>query len=193
MLRWLIAVALIWASPAWAQSFLVEPSLSACQARSAAQCATLGCDGVTTVYWWSCQVLATPTASGGASGAGGTTGLTIIPGDGWYDVSTANTKFSAGLTPAEQTALQTVADLGDSLPFIVKIAKWASHLTPAQITAINNNPAIKAELTAIQSGGTVDLRSPAVQKFAADALNAGLITQAVYNAILAWQAQIANP
>lgn len=48
--------------PAFAQSYLPEPTVAAAQTRSAAQC--LGCDGSFTKYWWPIIALANPDGSG---------------------------------------------------------------------------------------------------------------------------------
>lgn len=181
------------AGGASAQSYLVEPSLTQCQARSAAQCSALHCDGVTTIYWWPCQPLASATTTGGSSGTGGTTALQILVGDAWFGIATSNRAGSGNLTVAEQAALQTEAQLADALPWIVRLAAWASRLSAGQLNAIANNPTVKAELTAIQAGSTVNLKSAAAQKLASDALSAGLIDQATYNNLLAWQATLSNP
>ena len=176
MLRWLLLF-LLAPSLASAQSYLIEPSLAQCQARSAQQCTALGCDGVQTKYWWSCQVFASPTVTGGASGAGGTSGLTIIPGDGWYDVTTTNSvaKSPTGLTPQEQAAIQTQAQLGTALPYMISQPTWKALFTAQQIATINANATLKAEMTAILATNPINLTLAEVQTFCSAALAAGAI------------------
>ena len=108
MLRAASMLFALWPSLAVAQSYLVEPSLAACQARSAAQCTALGCDGVHTVYWWTCQAL----TSGGAA-------VVVQLGNPWFGVTAVNKVGAAGLNAAEQLALQTATQLGALLPVAV--------------------------------------------------------------------------
>jgi hypothetical protein len=66
-------------------SYLTFPDLSSAQARSAQRALALGCDGVTTEYWWPIVAL----ANGGAA--------LVIAEDGDYG--------PAGLSAAERAAL----------------------------------------------------------------------------------------
>jgi hypothetical protein len=114
----LIAIALS-STPALAQEYLVEPTLSACQTRSAQQCAVLNCDGVQTIWWWSCVVLTIPTITGGAGGNGGAAALQIWPGTS-FDVTNTNKKGTGALTGQEQIAVQSAATLAPNLPTVTQ-------------------------------------------------------------------------
>lgn len=193
MLRWLL-IFIILPSLAFAQSYLIEPSLSACQTRAAAQCAALGCDGVKTQFWWSCQVLASATATGGANGTGGSTALTIQPGTP-FDVSATNrvAPNAVGLSTAEQSAVQTMTQLGTALPYIISEPSFLARFTALQISAMASNGATSAGWTAVKGGATVNLNAAAIQTLVATALAQAIITAANAQTILAPQAPIANP
>lgn len=194
MLRLIALFILLAASPAIAQTYLVEPSLSACQTRTAAQCTALGCDGVKTQFWWACQVLASATATGGANGTGGSAALTIQPGTP-FDV-TATTKsvaVPAGLSTAEQSAVQTMAQLGTALPYIISEPSFLARFTALQISSMASNGATSAGWTSVKGGATVNLSSAAIQTLVATALAQAIITAANAQTILAAQAPIANP
>lgn len=101
LIRTLLFLAL--ASPAAAQSYLVEPSLPSAQARSAAQCAALGCVE-NTQYWWSVQPLTDGTAA------------VVIEPSGAYSQQTTVGSVTAGLTSAEIAALKTADQIAPLLP-----------------------------------------------------------------------------
>jgi hypothetical protein len=90
-MRAVLLALLLTAAPAAAQepsdSFLPEATLAAAQARSAQQCQTMGCDGVTTVFWW---------------------GVIDLPGcpagEFWIDIG-SGAYGASGLTNAEVTSL----------------------------------------------------------------------------------------
>jgi hypothetical protein len=147
-----------------------------------------------TSMWWACQVLSTATASGGAAGTGGTTAITIQPGTP-YDVTTTNLIATSptGLTGAEQAAIQTQTALGSALPWLWPQPTWKAIFTTQEITAINANATLKAEMTAILATNPINLQSAAVQTFLSGALAGGEITQATYNSATAYQATIGSP
>lgn len=89
-----LAILLI-ASPAMAQSYLVEPSLSDAQARSQQQCLARGCDGVQTVYWWRA--------------------ITLTNGQGALVIAPSGDYGPAGLTASESAALQAASQIGSLL------------------------------------------------------------------------------
>lgn len=192
MLRLALAILILASAPAVAQTYLVHPSLAACQTRSAQQCTALGCDGTLTKYWWPCLPLATATVAGGVNGTGGTTGLQILPGTP-FDVSTTNKHATAGLTAPEQAAVQTETQLGTALPYIISQPTWLAHLTAPQLATINGNTGLKAQLTTIQASATVNLNSSTAQNFLSACLAAGAISQATYTVMATPQAAIANP
>ena len=107
MLKYL-AVFLALAGTAQAQqatsSYLVESSLTAARARSAAQCTALGCDGVDTKYWWSVYALTDGTA------------VVEIEPAGPYGASFTSSKGSGSLTTAEQAVLVPYSTIQPLLP-----------------------------------------------------------------------------
>lgn len=189
-----IAILPFLVSPVFAQTYLVEPSLVACQTRAATQCTSLGCDGVKTQFWWACQVLASATATGGANGTGGSAALTIQPGTP-FDMSTTNkiAPNAVGLSTAEQSAVQTMTQLGTALPYIISEPSFLARFTALQISAMASNGATSAGWTAVKGGATVNLNSAAIQTLVATALAQAIITAAQAQTILALQAPIANP
>ncbi len=106
-----LAAMLLGISPAIAQTttaYLIFPTQAACLARSKQQCVINGCDGVKTVYWWSC---AGPLSAGlvGPSAVGaGSYALAVQPTP--YD--------QTGLTTAETNKLVTPAQIAGVLPVI---------------------------------------------------------------------------
>ena len=170
-----------------AQSYLPQPSLATCLARSAAQCQALGCDGVNTVYWWPCQVLTAPMS-------GNTSAIVVQPGDPAFGVTTTNNvaKSPTGLSPTEQSALKTRTAMGTALPDIVATPNFIARFTAAQKTAITQS-AYASAWTAIQGAALVDLSSASVQVFLANILAAGIITQANYTTIMATTAVLVSP
>lgn len=176
------------------QEYLVEPSFSACQTRASTQCTALSCDGVETQFWWVCQVLATPTSTGGANGTGGSTALTIQPGTP-FDVTTTNKIATnpAGLSTAEQSAVQTMTQLGTALPYIISEPSFLARFTAPQVSAMASNGATSAGWNVVKGGATVNLNSAAIQALVATALAQSIITAANVQTILAPQATIASP
>lgn len=186
-MRHLLAAALLLALPAQAQQYLPQSSLAACQARSAAQCTAMGCDGVKTVYWWSCQVLA-------AVKSGGTTALVIQPGDPNFGVTTTNTiaKSATGLSAGEQAAVVSRNAMGSALTDIVTTLTFLGRFTAGQKTAIVAS-AFSAQWTAIQGAALVDLSSASINTFVANILGVGIITPANAVTILAPQPPLGSP
>lgn len=87
--------------------YLVLPDMPTALARSQTQCQALGCDGVFTKYWWNVIQLTDGTAAVEIH-PNGVFGKTI-GGIGPCAVG-------CGLTPAEQAALKTAAQLGSLIP-----------------------------------------------------------------------------
>jgi hypothetical protein len=188
----------LWLFPSLASAqtatYLVEPSLAACQARSASQCTQLGCDGTLTRFWWSCQVLATATATGGATGTGGTSAITIQPATP-FDVTTTNkiAPSPTGLSTTEQAAVQTVTQLGTALPYVISEPTWVANLTAPELAAITANNILNTELNALKAAATVNLNAANVQTFLSGALAAGAITQTTYAAMSTPKPTITTP
>jgi hypothetical protein len=96
--------------------YLTFATLALAQARSAAQCTSLSCDGVKTVYWW--PVLST--ATGGA--------VQIWSGNACFDATVgpnatspcaiARLHAGTGLTSGEQSSLVTAPNAGFAAPTI---------------------------------------------------------------------------
>ena len=96
--------------------YLTFSTLAAAQARSAAQCSALSCDGVQTIYWW--NVVATATGAA----------VRTVPGDPCFDAVIAAacgiTKLHpgatavTGLTPTEQSSLVTAPNAGFAAPTV---------------------------------------------------------------------------
>lgn len=107
MLRLAFFLTLI-ATPALAQSaeYLIEPDQATCLARSAQQCAALGCDGIHSVYWWPCVSL-----------SDGTYAIQTTPGTP-YGATTSNAvdQTPVGLSAAEQANLVTDVQLSAVVP-----------------------------------------------------------------------------
>jgi hypothetical protein len=88
-------------------TYLVFPTFAQAQARSQQQCQALNCDP-TTIWWWNVVQL-----------TNGTAAVEIQP-SGFYSatdtLSVGPCAVGCGLTAAEQSALQTAAQLGSLLP-----------------------------------------------------------------------------
>lgn len=168
-----------------AATYLPQSSLAICQSRSATQCSALNCDGILTKYWWSCQVFANAVS-------GNTAALVIQPGTP-FDVTTTNqvAHSPTGLSPTEQLGVQTEAQLGTALPWIITTLTFDGRLTSGQKTSIQSQ--FSAEWTAIQGAAVVNLQSATVLQDLSDWLSAGIISQTDYQAITAQQATIASP
>ena len=110
MLKYL-ATFLLLSAPAFAQSadssFLGEPDLAAANARSAAQCNALGCDGVRSVYWWPVWPV-WPLSDG--------TAAVEILASAPYGASATTLKGTAGLSTAERAALVPYSTIAPLLP-----------------------------------------------------------------------------
>lgn len=104
-MRWLPLLFLATAAQAQTPpSYLVHPDLATCQARSAAMCTAMKCDGVQTKYWWNCLPL-----------TDGTAAMEIQP-SGDFSKSASNTKGSGALTLPEQAALVPATMIAAKLP-----------------------------------------------------------------------------
>jgi hypothetical protein len=156
-----------------ASTYLPQPSVAAAQARSNQQALALGCDGITSVYWWPVQPLTDGTAT-----------LVITPGTAQDVVTSTKKVLNVGLTAQEQSTIQTRAQLGTKLSSIVTLAAFMALLTPAELLAIGLNATTAPGLTAIQQGTTVDLQDPSTTAFVNAVSAAGIITQAAVVAIL---------
>jgi hypothetical protein len=99
-MRWIVLLGLL-PLPALAQaptdSLLPEPTLAAAQVRSSEECKAMGCDGVTTVFWWG--VIDLPGCSAG---------------EFWIDVQESGDYGPGGLTPAEMFSLVPYGTLQNS-------------------------------------------------------------------------------
>ena len=104
---------------AQAQSYLVYPSQTACQTRSAAMCAAMKCDGTLTVYWWDCSTALNPGSIGATAVAAGSYAMQIAA-SGAYAATGSNTVSGGtqGLSAAEQSALLTAAQIAPLLPSV---------------------------------------------------------------------------
>jgi hypothetical protein len=103
---------------ALAHSYKIYPSLSACLARSQAQCGALSCDGTQTVTWWACI---------GPLQAG-TVGPNVVTNSSYaLQVDTTNDAFgpttnnlvsngTVGLNAAEVNSLQPASAMSNVLP-----------------------------------------------------------------------------
>lgn len=163
-----------------------------CQARSAAQCQALGCDGVHTVYWWSCQSLTAADADGN------TAAIVMTPGDPYYDATTPHQILvknigqpgfhvaivATGLSPAEQAAIKAPSQMGALLPFLIPTLTFDQRFTLPQRTAITLSAQAPA-WTAIQGAALVNLNSPNVQNFVSALVALAIITTDEAQVILA--------
>lgn len=116
MLRIIAFSALLLTTPAIADSYLVFPSQTECQARDNEQATALGSNS-TTPYWWGCV---------GPLSAGTIDGQTISAGSyaldiqdsGPYGLTTSNAVSggTVGLSSTEQSELIPAADLAPLMP-----------------------------------------------------------------------------
>jgi hypothetical protein len=106
MLKYALLASLAFATAAHAQqassTFLIEPSKSAAEARSAAQASALGCGGG--CMWWPTYAL--------TDGRG----VVEIMASDPYGASTTNKIGAAGLSDAEQAALVPYSTITPLLP-----------------------------------------------------------------------------
>lgn len=188
------AGALFVANPtlAFAQQYLPQPAMTDCQARSAAQCQALGCDGVHTVYWWSCQSLTA------ADSSGNTAAIVTMPGDPYYDATTPHQVLvknigqpgfhvaivATGLSPVEQAAIKSTNQMGALLPFLIPTLAFDQRFTVPQRTAILASAQAPA-WTAIQGAALVNLNSPSVQNFVGALIALAIITPDEAQTVLA--------
>lgn len=105
-MRWFWLLFIVLVSAAQAQTYLPQPDMATCLARSQAQCQALGCDGVNTRYWWTCIPL-----------MDGTAAIEVRPGSP-FDATTTNliARTPVGLSGAEQGSLQTKEQIAPKLP-----------------------------------------------------------------------------
>lgn len=194
MMRLLTLAFLLLASPAFAQSYLVEPTLAQCLTRSAQQCTALGCDGTLTKYWWQCQVL-TATASSAING-GGTTALVIQP-SGAFGPTTSNnvSAGTVGLSTTEQSNLATAAAMNTLLPWVVTVGAFKARFTPIQISAIgaSGDPNVTTPWNNLGAAATVNLQSATIQTMVSVMVGDGLITATNAQTILTPAAVTATP
>jgi hypothetical protein len=85
-------------------SYLVHPNLAAALARSASQCAVLGCDGIGTKYWWNVIPL-----------TDGTAAIEIQP-SGPFGETHTNPHGTHGLNAVEHAALKPAATITPLMP-----------------------------------------------------------------------------
>lgn len=193
-MRLFVLVLLLVASPAFAQSYLVQPSLAQCLTRSAQQCTALGCDGTLTKYWWQCQVLTSAAPS--AINGGGTTALVIQP-SGPFGVTTSNnvSAGTVGLSTTEQSNLATAATMNTLLPWVVTVAAFKARFTPIQISAIgsSSDTNVTTPWNNLGAAATVNLQSDTIQNMVSAMAGDGLITQQNALTILASAAVVASP
>lgn len=111
MLKWL-AFLLSTAVAAGAQAqvagsptYLIYPDQATCLARSKAQCVALGCDGVHTIYWWSCDT--GPLKSGLVGSTAVAAGSYAMRLESAGPFAATHPQRSIGLTAAEGNKLVT--------------------------------------------------------------------------------------
>lgn len=187
-----IFVLVLWPSLVFAQQYLPQSTMTDCQTRSAAQCQALGCDGVHTVYWWSCQSLTA------ADGSGNTAAIVTTPGDPYYDATTPHQVLvknigqpgfhvaivATGLSSTEQAQIKTPNQMGALLPFLIPTLAFDQRFTVLQRTAILASAQAPA-WTAIQGAALVNLNSPSVQNFVGALVALTIITSDEAQAVLA--------
>lgn len=138
--------------------------------------------------------LATATTTGGSGGTGGTTAIVIQPGTP-FDTTTTNkiATTATGLSTTEKSAVQSVAQLGTALPYVISEPTFVARFTTAQQTAMAANAATTAGWNVVKGSATTNLNSAAIQTLVATALAQAIITPANTQTILALQTPIANP
>jgi hypothetical protein len=173
--RALIAIGLLASCSASAQSYLVQPNATGCLARTQAQCAALGCDGVLTKYWWPCQTL-----------TDGTVAVVVQPSGPFGPSATVN-GVTGTLTTPEQAALVPPATLLTKLPWIISEPAFMARFTAPQIGNINASvdPTVVTNWTAIKGSATTDLTSATVNTLVNRLVVLGLITSANAVTVLA--------
>lgn len=104
------------AQTATSPSYLIFPSLAACQARSQQMCQAMGCDGVHSIYWWACIPLNAGTIGPTAVPAGSY--AMRVEANGRFGVSSSNlvSNGTQGLTVQEQSQLNTATDVNPLIP-----------------------------------------------------------------------------
>lgn len=158
------------AAHAQTQSYVVLPNIAAAQARSAAQCAALGCTGGTK-YWWQVQPLTDGTAA------------LRVEATGPFSESTTVGGHAAGLNAAEHSAKVGYGAMSTKLPWVVSEPAFAARFTAAQISSLNAATGqCAADWTAVKAAATVDLAVAGV-RLANDCVAQGL----AFN----WQALLA--
>jgi hypothetical protein len=115
MLKWLtLLIGITAAQAAEAQSFLIYTSQALCLVRSQAQCVALGCDGVHTIYWWSCDTGPLKSGMVGPTAVfAGSYGLQVAPSGPFSAVQPTK---GVGLSAGEQTNLKSAAAIVPVLP-----------------------------------------------------------------------------
>jgi hypothetical protein len=173
MLKWLL---IFLATPALAQQtstnnkFLSLASVAACCTRSQQQCTALHCDGITTKYWWSCQVAPDNTAA-----------VTTVPGDPNFDATTSNQVSGGvvGLSTSEQSSQQTETQMGVKLPWQMTKAAFQARFTTAELQAFQQSgiAAVKQCWTNTQAATNINVRATTTIDCAATHLvAAGILT-----------------
>jgi hypothetical protein len=104
-----------------AHFFLLEPSLAAANARNAAYCAAVNCQGGT-IYWWPEHSLANGTA------------LIEVWTGGQYGYPTVVTGGAADLQPSEKSSLLSTAQVTPT--FSQMATQTVPKLTPDTVTVI---------------------------------------------------------
>jgi hypothetical protein len=115
MLKWLtLLIGLAFAQTAQAQSYLIYTTQAACLARSQAMCVAMGCDGVNTKYWWSCDTGPLKSGMVGPTAVfAGSYALRVDPSGPFSAVHPAK---GVGLSASEQTNLKGAAVIAPVLP-----------------------------------------------------------------------------
>jgi hypothetical protein len=113
VLKWLLLFIGV-AHAQTAPTYLIFPNQAACLARSQAQCAALGCDGVNTIYWWDCS--AGPLKSGLVGPTAVTAGSYAMRIESTGPFTAIHPAKAVGLTILEQSSLKTAAAIAPVLP-----------------------------------------------------------------------------
>lgn len=189
MLKRSLAILLLSTCAAFAQSssnsYLPLASVVAAQSRAAQMCVALGCTG-NTIYWWGVQ----PTTDGAASVVIGPTGTAYGP-----TTTIGPCAVGCGLSSTEQAALQTAAQMGTKLPWVISYPTFEARWSPTEISAmaVSTDPLINPEWSNLKAAATVDLSSAALQTMVNEAVTNGIITAANAQTILTYTAVAAVP
>jgi len=165
-------------------TYLIFPSIAAAQAASNSQASALGCDGITTKYWWAVQPL-----------TDGTCALVINPGT-QFDTDVTVGKLTAGLTAGQKSAIINAVTAGTKLPWVLPLSTFTSRMNAQQQQAVVNstNPDVSKGWSLIQSTGAsnatrkVDLSDPIIQAMLDGMLTDGIINQTQYAVVSAYVA-----